>query len=75
MPLSGPESGGTLIKLTGANYRDVPTLRCRFDDKVVDAEYVSDAEVHCHSPPRTLLRNLTIAKEESMIYTCRWERL
>ena len=61
--------------LTGGNFLNKPSLSCRFRDVIVRATFISASKVYCVTPSWQLLRNLTIAMEETKIYTCRWERL
>jgi hypothetical protein len=49
-PSVGPMSGGTLVKVYGTNFVDVPDLRCLFGTHVVKAQFVSSNELACRSP-------------------------
>jgi hypothetical protein len=51
-PSSVPASGGSIVRVLGAGFLDVPDLRCRFGDEGHSlATYVSPGEILCESPP------------------------
>ena len=52
-PTSGPESGGTEIRVVGMNFVDALDLKCRFSgllEKTVNARYISSGAVVCTAP-------------------------
>merc|ERR1711998_511897 len=53
-PLTGLESGGTLVEVHGANFRDLNTAYCKFaftsGDVVVSARWVMSSRLECISP-------------------------
>ena len=51
-PVSGPaDVAGTEMHIYGANFLNTLTLSCRVADVTVPAEYVSDSEIICYTPP------------------------
>ena len=51
-PVSGPaDAAGTEMRIYGGNFLNTSTLSCRVADVTVPAEYVSDTEVICYTPP------------------------
>ena len=50
-PSRGRASGGTLVYVAGENFENVDSLRCRFGDAVVIAEFLSPSKLRCSSPP------------------------
>ena len=51
VPSTGPENGGIIVKVAGANFQDAPDLACRFGSLVVPAEFVSPSLLSCMAPP------------------------
>jgi hypothetical protein len=50
-PTFGPEDGNTLVTIKGANFLDVGrAFRCKFDESIVSAIFVSTIEATCLSP-------------------------
>ena len=52
-PTSGPESGGTEIRIVGMNFVDALDLKCRFSgllEKTVNARYISSGAIVCTAP-------------------------
>jgi hypothetical protein len=49
-PASGPSSGGTLVTVTGANFRSSCLLQCRFGNLSVPATPINETLVQCRSP-------------------------
>jgi len=51
-PVSGPAwSAGTALHIYGGNFFNTSTLTCRVADVSVPAQYLSDTEVVCYTPP------------------------
>ena len=50
-PTRGPSSGGTIVTITGSNFRSNRELSCRFDGRVVSATFVSTEAIRCRAPP------------------------
>lgn len=53
VPLSGPISGGTEVRIIGYELRFTPDTKCRFGWIDVAATFTNAEEVRCRSPPRT----------------------
>ena len=47
----GPTSGNTTVYAVGANFRNSTYIKCKFDDIVVDGEYIDHSHIKCVSPP------------------------
>ncbi|CAH0369713.1 unnamed protein product, partial [Pelagomonas calceolata] len=50
-PTRGPSSGGTTVTVTGVNFRARRVLSCKFDERVVQASFVSTESISCRAPP------------------------
>ena len=50
-PIRGPSSGGTIVTISGNNFRAHRVLSCRFDERVVSASFVSTEAISCRAPP------------------------
>lgn len=46
----GPETGGTLVTLTGSNFVSIPTLTVRFGSRIVYATYTSASQIAAETP-------------------------
>ena len=54
-PSSGPEAGGTTVRVSGSGFVDSSALVCRFTGRpVVQAHFVSSTELVCVAPARPL---------------------
>ena len=52
IPHSGPQTGGTIVTVTGRNFRPTEFLTCRFGLAPATAvKFISDKVVTCQSPP------------------------
>ena len=49
-PSQGSSSGGTLIKVTGSNFRASTQAQCRFGNQDVKATYLSPTSLQCLAP-------------------------
>lgn len=49
-PRSGPDIGGTIVKVFGSGFRNRTTLSCKFGELVVDAVFISNEQIDCCSP-------------------------
>ena len=49
-PAFGSKHGGTPVRLIGSGFSSSPDIHCRFGSSVVEATFVSDAEITCASP-------------------------
>lgn len=50
LPSSGPESGGTVVTLSGRFFQKLPGLRCIFAAQEVPALFISSATIQCQAP-------------------------
>ena len=51
-PVSGPAwAAGTALHVYGGGFINTSTLSCRLADTTVPADYVSDTEIICYTPP------------------------
>ena len=55
-PMSGPESGGTIVKLFGANLPNSLDLQCKFGNFTVSGKFISEKEIECITPVLALDR-------------------
>lgn len=49
-PVSGVREGGTLVVVSGHNFRDTPSITCRFGLQSVEAVFSTPSSVSCLSP-------------------------
>jgi hypothetical protein len=61
LPSSGPKTGGTPVTVTGSNFEFSSLLKCKFDNSVVSAVFVSSSEVICHSPAQDSLKHSAVS--------------
>ena len=60
-PSRGPTTGGTIVTLTGSNFRFSPELTCRFDAEVVPAVFDSSSnQVSCVVPVSDSLKTVRV---------------
>ena len=45
VPIFGPETGGTVLTLTGANFVKTDTLKCKFGDVDAAATFITETAV------------------------------
>ena len=55
LPVAGPMAGGSLLEVSGVDFRDHGTLLCRFGSRaaVTNATLVSSSLMRCRTPPFT----------------------
>ncbi|OQS00484.1 hypothetical protein THRCLA_05945, partial [Thraustotheca clavata] len=46
-------SGGTVLKVVGSNFQNVPTLQCQFGEVMVPAQFISTTSLSCTAPKHT----------------------
>jgi len=51
-PLSGPSTGGTVVRVLGSNFEQSDTLCCRMGAIEAQTTRISENEVHCVTPPQ-----------------------
>ena len=61
-PTRGPSSGGTTVTITGVNFRARRVLSCRFDERVVQASFISTEAITCRAPPGHDLATVSISQ-------------
>lgn len=49
-PRVGPTSGNTSVYITGSNFNDTGSIKCKFGSKVVSGRFLSVNEILCFSP-------------------------
>lgn len=60
-PLNGFTSGGTLVSISGPTaFVPERSYSCKFDDKVVVAEFANTTHVGCRTPPVATPRRVTV---------------
>ena len=57
-PTRGPSIGGTLVVLSGLNFRLDPNLKCRFGIEDVMATFINSTTIHCIAPPAVEKRSI-----------------
>ena len=62
VPPAGPVSGGTRVTVLGGPFREVSTLRCRFEGNgpLTPARRLSDGQLECASPPSSGAGSLSL---------------
>ncbi|CAN0054030.1 unnamed protein product, partial [Heterosigma akashiwo] len=50
-PVNGYLSGGSMVQIQGSGFRDTVESTCRFGDTRVSAQFVSNQELTCITPP------------------------
>ena len=61
-PTRGPSSGGTIVTISGNNFRAHRVLSCRFDGRVVSASFISTEAISCRAPPGRDLVKVSISQ-------------
>lgn len=49
-PKIGPTSGNTLVTIIGSNFEDTGYVMCKFGEKLVTGQYISQNEIKCLAP-------------------------
>eukprot|EP00466_Bigelowiella_natans_P013810 jgi/Bigna1/44164/e_gw1.90.50.1 len=47
----GPQSGGVDVFVGGSNFKNTDTVKCKFNDTIVNGVWLSASRVQCMAPP------------------------